>query len=81
MSIGQRSWITLDEGPLLSSAWAGWMCFDSEVEVEAAKGTTGLCSGLSSCFMRCTPVAEEEDYHASWLLCDERGEAGLENHK
>jgi hypothetical protein len=38
MSIGQRSWITLDEGPLLSSAWAGWMCFDSEVEVEAAKG-------------------------------------------
>jgi hypothetical protein len=21
-----------------SSAWAGWMCFESEVEVEAAKG-------------------------------------------
>ncbi len=30
--------------------------------------TTGLCSGLSSCFLRCTPAAEEEDYHASWLL-------------
>ncbi len=30
--------IQIDAGPLPSSAWSGWMCIDSEVEVEAAKG-------------------------------------------
>ncbi len=111
-----------DAGPLLSSAWTGWMCFDSEVEVEAAKCEpyrrfmlravqlsyevysscggeglrcnvysvdcihfqypdrvkpleilTSLWSGhckrcpvplaeLSSCYLRCTPAVEEEDF-------------------
>jgi hypothetical protein len=30
--------VQLDAGPLPSSAWAGWRCFNSEMEVEAAKG-------------------------------------------
>ncbi len=30
--------VKLDAGPMLSSAWAGWICFESEMEVEAAKG-------------------------------------------
>jgi hypothetical protein len=30
--------VLIDAGPMPSSAWAGWMCFESEVEVEAAKG-------------------------------------------
>ncbi len=30
--------VQLDAGPMLSSAWAGWIYFESEVEVEAAKG-------------------------------------------
>jgi hypothetical protein len=30
--------VQLDAGPMLSPAWAGWKCFESEVEVEAAKG-------------------------------------------
>ncbi len=29
--------ILIDVGPMPSSAWAGWICFESEVEVEAAK--------------------------------------------
>ncbi len=36
----------------------------SEVEVEAAKGgpcTADLCQELSSCYLSCTPAAEEED--------------------
>jgi hypothetical protein len=38
----------LDAGPLPSSALAGWKGFDSEVEVEAAKGCTVLPSYAQS---------------------------------
>jgi hypothetical protein len=30
--------VQVDTGPMPSSAWAGWICFESEMEVEAAKG-------------------------------------------
>ncbi len=30
--------VWIDTGPLPFSAWAGWMCFDSEAEMKAAQG-------------------------------------------
>jgi hypothetical protein len=30
--------VQLDAGPMLSPAWAGWKCFECELEVEAANG-------------------------------------------
>jgi hypothetical protein len=50
------------EGPLLSSAWAGWKSFDSEVEVVAVKNLQCCQPELSSSFLRWTRAAEEEDY-------------------
>jgi hypothetical protein len=54
-----------------SSAWAGWIYFESEVKVEAAKGvccTVGLRSELPSCDMMCTPAVEEEDYDVMYSI-------------
>jgi hypothetical protein len=53
-----------------SSAWAGWICFEIEMEVEAAKvcGTTGLCSELSRCHVRYTPAVEEKDYEVMYSI-------------
>jgi hypothetical protein len=47
-----------------SSAWAGWIYFESTVEVEAAKGVRYRLPMLraASCDMRCIPAVEEEDY-------------------
>jgi hypothetical protein len=54
------------------SAWAGWICFESEVEVEAAKDelyrTAGLSSELPSCHVRCTPAVEEKDFDVMYSI-------------
>ncbi len=37
LTVMSKDPVELDAGPMQSSAWAGWICFESEVEVEAAK--------------------------------------------
>ncbi len=51
-----------------SSAWAGWIYFESPVEVEAAKGVPYRRpnSELSSCDRRCTAAVEEKDYNVMY---------------
>jgi hypothetical protein len=46
------------------------MGFDSEVEVEVAKGscTADLCSELSSYHLRCTQAVEEKDYNVMFSI-------------
>jgi hypothetical protein len=46
-----------------SSAWAGWVCFESEVEVEAAKGVpySRLMLRAVQRHLRCYPAVEEKD--------------------
>ncbi len=46
-----------------SSAWAGWIYFESEMEVEAAKGVPYRRPILGAAQLSwCTPATEEEDY-------------------
>ncbi len=45
-----------------SSAWAGWIYFESLVEVEAANGVPYRGD------MRCTPAVEEEDYDVMYSI-------------
>ncbi len=64
-TVGPKYLVKLDTGPLPSSAWAGWRGFESEMEVEAAKGVPyfrPMLRMLSSSHLRCMPGVEEEDY-------------------
>jgi hypothetical protein len=47
-----------------SYAWAGWICFESKMEVEAAKGVPYRRPIL----LRCTPAAEEKDYDVLYSI-------------
>jgi hypothetical protein len=37
-------------------------------KLERVSRTAGLCSELSSCHVRCAPVAEEEDYDVMYFM-------------